>query len=238
MKDMLSGLRLYPDLIQGSDEWFDVRRGIITASEVGQLLTPGLKLANNETARTHVWELLAQRISGFIEPTYIGFNAERGHEDEMWARVAYAEHFAPVEDMGFMSNDKWGFTLGYSPDGIVGDDGLIECKSRVQKYQVKTIIEHVATGSLTIPKEFLAQCQCGLLVSERKWLDFISYSGGLPMAVIRVWPDDAVQAAILEAAAGLEAQISSLMSEYREAQSRQDAHLIPTVRRVYEEITT
>lgn len=72
-----------------------------------------------------------------------------------------------------------GFTLGYSPDGLVGDDGLIEAKSRVQKYQFQAIIEHVASGSASVPAEFVMQLQTGLLGSECQWIDFISYSNGL-----------------------------------------------------------
>jgi hypothetical protein len=52
----------------------------------------------------------------------------RGQEDEIMAREAYNKHHAPVTDMGFITNDKWGFALGYSPDGLVGEHGLIECQ--------------------------------------------------------------------------------------------------------------
>lgn len=230
-------IKFYTDLVQGSDEWIEARRGILTASEMKLILTPTLKLANNDKTRAHVYELLAQRISGFVEPVYIGFNADRGHEDEMWARVEYSKHIASVDDMGFITNDRWGFTLGYSPDGVVGDDGLIECKSRVQKYQVQTVIEHVATGSASIPDEFVLQAQTGLLVSERKWLDFISYSGGLPMVVIRVWADPEIQSAIIDAATAFEAKIAALLTEYSAAQSHPNARLIPTQRRIYEDIS-
>src|SRR3546814_13754919 len=107
----------------------------------------------------------------------------RGMDDEIIARDEYTKHHAPVEQTGFITNDKWGFTIGYSPDGLVGDDGLIECKSRRQKYQVQTIIANVATDT-AVPAS-LIQVQTGMLVAERKWFALISYCGGLPMAVIR-----------------------------------------------------
>jgi hypothetical protein len=69
-----------------------------------------------------------------------------------------------VEEVGFVTNDKLGFTIGYSPDGLVGDDGLIEAKSRVQKWQMQTLIEFVAIGQM-VP-DFLIQCQTGLFVAE------------------------------------------------------------------------
>lgn len=218
------------ELIQGSDEWLDARCGLLCASEIKHVITPTLKAANNDKTRAHLYELLAQRITRYVEPMYVSDDMLRGVEDEFYARQAYAEHHAPVEQVGFITNDRWGFTIGYSPDGLVGKDGLIEIKSRRQKYQVQTIIENLTGG--TIPADYVMQCQTGLLVSEREWLDFISYSGGLPMAVVRVWPDDAVQGAIIEAAAAFEAKLAECLEIYRSA----SVGLIPTERRIEQEM--
>jgi hypothetical protein len=154
----------------------------------------------------------------------------RGQEEEFYARQVYSERIAPTAECGFITNDRWGFTIGYSPDALVGKDGLIEIKSRRQKYQVQTIVENLTGG--TAPDDFILQCQTGLLVSEREWLDFISYSGGLPMAIIRVWPDDAIQGAIIEAAAAAEAKIAEIIQTYHSAA----VDLIPTERRVEQEM--
>ncbi|WP_235037475.1 MULTISPECIES: lambda exonuclease family protein [unclassified Novosphingobium] len=198
------------DLIQGSDEWLAARCGLITASEMKHLLTvKSLKTADNEKTRAHVYELLFQRISGFVEPQYVSDAMLRGQEDEIYARAAYEENFAPVVETGFITNDRWGFTIGYSPDGLVGDDGLIEVKSRAGKYQVQTIAED------TVPEEYMLQLQTGLLVSERKWIDFISYSGGLPMFVKRVEADPLIQGAILAACTAFEARLAEKEREYR-----------------------
>jgi hypothetical protein len=115
----------------------------------------------------------------YVEPHYVGDDQLRGYEDEAEVRRIYAERFAPVHEVGFITNDRWGFTLGYSPDGLVGEHGQIEAKSRRQKYQIQTIIENVVDA--TIPVDFLIQVQTGLLVSERQWCDFVSYCGGLHM---------------------------------------------------------
>lgn len=220
----------HPEVTQGSDEWLAMRCGLLTASEMKHVITPTLKAANNDKTRAHLYELLAQRITRYVEPMYVSDDMLRGVEDEFYARQAYAEHHAPVEQVGFVTNDRWGFTIGYSPDGLVGKDGLIEIKSRRQKYQVQTIIENLTCG--TIPADYVMQCQTGLLVSEREWLDFISYSGGLPMAVVRVWPDDAVQGAIIEAAAAFEAKLAECLEIYRSA----SVGLIPTERRIEQEM--
>jgi predicted phage-related endonuclease len=220
----------HSDLIQGSDEWLAARCGLLTASEMRLILTPSLKPASNEKERTHLFELLAQRITCHVEPHYVSDDMLCGQSDEVDARILYAQHYAPVEDMGFITNDKWGFTLGYSPDGLVGNDGLIECKSRRQKFQVETII------SGAMPADYLLQVQTGLLVSEREWLDFISYSGGLPMVMVRIYPDPEVQDAIIEAAAAFEARIAEKMDAYR-ARLGSKARLIPTERKIEQEIT-
>ncbi len=210
------GIVYHSDLIQGSEEWHAARCGLLTASEIDRILTPTLKIADNVKTRAHLWELAAQRISRYVEPTYISDAMLRGHEDEILARALYAERYAPVSEVGFVTNDKWGFTLGCSPDGLVGTDGMIECKSRCQKYQVQSIVEEW-TGVAAIPDEYVLQVQSQLLVTGRKWCDFISYSGGLPMMVSRVEADPKTQDAIIEAAAKFEARINEVIADFHAA---------------------
>jgi len=226
------GITYFPDLDQGSGDWLAARCGLLTASEMKLILTPTLKIASNDKERTHLYELLAQRITRYVEPHYFSDDMLRGQEDEILAREAYHQNYAPVTDMGFVTNDKWGFRLGYSPDGLVGDDGLLECKSRRQKYQVQTIVECV--GDDAIMPEYVMQAQTGLLVSERQWVDHISYSGGLPMAVVRVWPDDVIQNAIIEAAGAFEARLAKAWDIFNQTVAAR--RLIPTERRVEQEI--
>lgn len=220
------------DLIQGSDEWHQARCGLITASEVKLLLTPTLKIANNDKSRAHLWELAAQRISQYVEPSYISDAMLRGHEDEILARALYSEKYAPVKEVGFVTNDSFGFTLGCSPDGLVGDDGMIECKSRVQKYQVKTVVENWRDGGY--PSDFMLQVQSGMLITDRKWCDFISYSGGLPMVVIRSEADAEVQEAITAACEQAEKQIAEIVSDFAEAVKARG--YAPTERRIEQEM--
>lgn len=224
-----TGPTYHGDLLQGSDEWLAARCGLITASEVKLICTATGKVANNDKTRTHAYELAFQRITGFVEPQYVSDAMLRGQEDEIYARAAYSEHYAEVVETGFITNDKWGFTLGYSPDGLVGDNGLIECKSRAGKYQVQTI----ATDE--VPEEYVLQLQTALLVSEQEWIDFISYSGGQPVYVKRVEPDLELQAAIIAAATAFEARVTDVIREYHATLARMPK-LIPTERREIEEI--
>jgi predicted phage-related endonuclease len=219
-------------IIQGSDEWFALRCGLITASEVKLLLTPTLKRANNDKSRAHIWELAAQRITKYVEPSYVSDDMLRGHEDEYHARQLYSERIAPVEEVGFVTNDAFGFTLGCSPDGLVGDDGMIECKSRRQKFQVQTIVEYWRDGA--VPDDYTLQVQTGMLVCERKWNDLISYSGGLPMEVLRVERNKDICEAIVDACGEAEKAIAAVMADYAVAVAKRG--LIATERRVREEM--
>jgi len=245
-------IKYYPDLIQGSDEWIAARCGLLTASEMRLIVAPPPEpetrikkdgtpykqrewnpAASNDKERAHLYELLGQRITRHVEPHYFSDDMLRGKEDEVEARILYDKHYAPVTDMGFITNNEFGFTLGFSPDGLVGEDGFIECKSRRQKYQMETIVECVLAGIQ--PEEYRLQTQTGFLVSGRKWCDFISFSGGLPMATIRIFPDPEIQEAILTAATAFEKRLAEKMEQYY-ATLKSGARLIPTERKIIMEM--
>lgn len=203
-------LHAFPDVIQGSDEWHDQRRGIVTASVVRELVTPKTKkITANDKSRSIVAQLVAERITGYTDPTYIGVDMLRGIEDELRARDLYAEVYErPVHQIGFLLRKEDTWQLGYSPDGLVGDDGLIEVKSRRSKLHLATILAD------EVPADYMPQCQAGLLVSGREWLDFISYSGGMPMWHKRVLPDPAWQEAIIAAAEQFETTAAEMVADY------------------------
>ncbi|MDN5963015.1 lambda exonuclease family protein [Acidipropionibacterium jensenii] len=204
-------LKIYDNLTQGTDEWLEARRGIVTASVVGQLITTRtMKPANNDTSRGLMMTLLAERITGFIDPVYVSEDMLRGTMEEPIARQAYADHTGTeVKQVGFMAWEDIGDThLGYSPDGLVGDDGLIEIKSRRPKKHVKTILED------RVPPENVAQIQCGLLVSGRAWLDYVSFCSGMPLWIKRVYPDDQWADAIMSAVAKFEELAAQSLTIY------------------------
>lgn len=221
----------HTDLEQGSDAWKSIRAGVLTASEMKLIITPAkLAAADNEDSRQHLYELAAQRSTQYVESKYISDDMLRGTGDEFHAKAIYNEKIAGIQDCGFITNDKWGFTLGYSPDALVGDDGLIECKSRRQKLQFQTIIN----GEM--PKDFLIQVQTGLLISERKWIDFVSYCGGMPMFPKRIYPDEKVQEAIVTAATAFHEKLEKVLQEYAARLADSTMRLIPTERIIEQEM--
>lgn len=251
--------RIYEKLVQRSEEWYEQRRGMVTASAVGQLIAmrklgaidyrcPDCSVAANESCRSKrdgapiktphparseyarnqssstVIEpasnpesrsltalLVAERITGWTDPTFVSDDMWRGIDDEPKARATYAEHHAPVTEVGFMVRDDWGFRIGYSPDGLVGDDGLIEVKSRRAKAHVGTILAGHP------PIETMAQLQCALLVSGRDWIDYVSYCGGMALWVKRVFPQQKWFDAIVGAVRAMEENAAEMMRLYGEA---------------------
>lgn len=201
-------LHIYDHIVQGTDEWHDLRRGVLTASTVGKLLTPTLKVADNDTSRGIVTTLAAERITGWTEDTPMTSDMWRGVESEPFAREVYSKHYGDVTEVGFMvrSEDDW--TLGYSPDGLVGEDGLIEIKAPRAKTHVRTILAD------EVPGYYMAQCQAGLLVSGREWIDFVSYVGGMPMFVKRVTPEPIWFDAITAACIQFEKDAAQLVADY------------------------
>jgi hypothetical protein len=205
-------LHILPDLIQGSDEWHDQRRGMVTASVVGRLITPStVKVANNDESRALTRHLVAERITGYTEPTYQSDDMFRGVMEEPRARDIYSGHYAEAVECGFMVRDDWGFSIGFSPDGMVGDDGLIEVKAPRQKEHLRTIL------SDEVPACYMAQLQCGLLVSGRQWIDYLSFCGGMPMWRKRVEPNEVWFTAIVTAVEAFEHTAAEMEVAYHAA---------------------
>lgn len=203
-------LTIFDQITQGEPEWHDQRRGMVTASVVGKLITAKtLKPAENDESRGLTALLVAERITGYTDPTYQSDDMFRGVMEEPRARDKYSEHYAPAVECGFMIRDDWGFQIGYSPDGLVGSDGLIEVKSPRAKTHLRTVL------SGEVPAHHMAQLQTGLLVSGREWVDFISWCGGMPMWVKRVTPDPKWHAAIVAAVEKFEQTAEAMVCDYR-----------------------
>lgn len=210
--------KLYYDIEQGSEIWLNARLGIVTASEVNIILTPKGKPAKGAKVNTYACEKAAQRETRILGEHFESYKMQMGHVQEVMARDIYSENYEEAIECGIITRKICGVTVGASPDGLVGADGGIEVKSRDPKFHVNTIITDEIDG------EFMNQVQTFLLVSDRKWCDFISFSNGLPMYVKRVYPDLERQAEITNAIVGLESLIVKAQEKYR----INSAGLIPT----------
>ena len=233
---MTENIKYYYDITQGTDEWLRLKHGVLSASVFKNVITAKtLKLSAAEKTKVFYDEILSQRIDETIQHNYVSYDMMRGHEDEPYAVQQYAKEYnRETKYCGFVINNTLGFPLGYSPDALIGDDGLLEIKSRSPKYQIKTILDHIAgRADEIIPSEYMMQLQAGLFVSGRKWIDFISFCNGNQMVTIRVEPDPKFQDAIQEAAIKFEEVLSENMKKYKDAVAN-DPRLTLTPRRIIE----
>lgn len=196
------------DLVQGSQPWLEARLGIITASQMSRLITPTGKIANNDDSRTIVYDKLSEIITGRVDEGFSNAHTERGHMFEPFARDLYNDKISHVKECGFITRKFDEGVIGFSPDGLVGDDGLIEIKSPARTKHIKEICMNVE------PKAYMMQIQTGLLVTGRSWCDYVAYHNGLPMRVVRILPDTEIHALILEAVKNLYVCINANGSEY------------------------
>lgn len=185
---------------------------VATAAARAPYEPPVLKVADNETSRGLIHTLAAERIAGRGEDTPMTSDMWRGVDSEPYAREAYEKHAGvEVVEIGFQIREFDGVKVGYSPDGLVGDDGCIEIKAPKAKNHVATVIAD------DIPAQYMPQVQAALFVSGRAWCDFVSFSGGLHLYPKRIYPDARWQAVIRDAAIAAEERITDLTERYAKA---------------------
>jgi hypothetical protein len=150
-------------ITQGSEQWHELRRLKFTASNA----TP--VGANGAGLKTLVTNLVADAICPpDPELRYVSEAMARGNELEPIARTAYEfKTGQDVTQVGFIERDQY---VGFSPDGLVGEDGLIEIKCR----DAAKHLEFMFAGK--IDSGTLNQCQFQLFVSKRKWVDLVYYN--------------------------------------------------------------
>lgn len=173
------------DVQQNTPEWHQARLGLPTASKFSTVLAKGKTAgAVSLTRRSYLYELAGEIITGERVEGYKNDHMERGHAMEGEARNTYAfmNDVQPVQ-VGFVRNGK----AGCSPDGLVGDDGGCEIKSKLPAL----LIEAHLRSDGSIPPEHVAQVQGSLWVCEREWWDFVAYWRRMPILVRRVYRDEA-----------------------------------------------
>lgn len=181
------------DVEQGSDSWFELRKGVPTASEFGRILPPKTRKPG-AGARSYIEQLVGERFA-IHHPERVENYTSRamrwGAESEAEARRWYClEHNANVTNGGFCMTDDGRF--GASPDFLVGDDGCGELKCPLPATQVGYLL---GDG---LPEEYVAQVHGHLIVTGRDYCDFLSYCPGLPKLLVRVTPDEYTQALRVE----------------------------------------
>jgi hypothetical protein len=148
------------DIKQGTDEWHKIRLGKFTASNFSNLFmkkeTKGFQNLINQ--------VVFERLTGEVPESFESDYMKRGKELEAIARTSYQlSTFNHVLEIGFIELNEW---VGCSPDGLIGEDGLLEIKCP----KFSTLIEYHLDGR--VPSDYMYQIQGGLYISNRKWCDF------------------------------------------------------------------
>ena len=168
------------DCVQGTEEWFEARLGFVTASNFAKVMAKG----QGKTRKLYMHKIAAERLTGLIEEGYYDKNMQNGNVVEDEARDYYAmANDCIVNQVGFVKRDD---DIGGSPDGLIGEDGIIETKCPLSSTHVANII------SGKMPTTYIPQVQGLLWITERQWCDFVSYDPKViarPMFTVRVERD-------------------------------------------------
>lgn len=158
---------------QGTDEWKRERLGHVTASRISDVMAK-VKTGEAKTREKYRYEIVTQRLTNEIQDGYVNEAMSWGTEQEPYARMAYeAKTGNFVTQVGFIKHEGI-YWVGASPDGLVGDTGLIEIKCPNTATHLKTLESGKA------PTEYYGQMQMQMWVTGREWCDFVSYDPRLP----------------------------------------------------------
>lgn len=178
------------DAPQGSPEWFAARCGKVTASRMSAVMAEGRSGAPSATRAAYMGELIAETLTGQQCNAFQGnADTERGQETEPAARVAY-ETFkrVMVDECGLVIHPRIDRS-GASPDGLVGDHGLLEIKCP----RIHVHLEYLLNGEP--PKAYVPQMAWQVACTGREWVDFVSYCPSMPedlrLFVVRYTPTSA-----------------------------------------------
>lgn len=185
---------------QRTDEWYKARLGKVTASKVSAVLAK----KDSATRADYLTDLVLERLTGTQQEFYQNEAMQWGTDTEPQARMAYeAETGNLVDELGFIDHPTIA-NFGCSPDGVIGESGLIEIKCPNSKTHLSTLLSGKA------PTKYIPQMQTQMAVMNRQWCDFVSFDPRLPeelqLFVIRVNRDD-------EYIAKLEEEVTAFLKE-------------------------
>jgi hypothetical protein len=196
--------QFFYEIEQNSDEWYDARLGRVTTSKIADVMAKG----QGKTRKTYMLKLASERITGEPAETYQNAQMERGHEWEDDARLMY-QVINPVYDpkrCGF----AWNGCAGSSPDRLIGNDGMLEVKTKAPHLLAEWILAD------QFPAMHAKQCMGQLWVCEREWVDLIGYWPSMPLFTARLYRDEAMIANISDAVAVFNVELDEMEAQLRQ----------------------
>lgn len=201
---------------QGTPEWFAARAGVITASKFAEAVSTLKNGTPTQASKDYAYRVAVERIYGeTTEDTFVTWEMRRGTELEPLARIAYEARTGNLAQESGIALTEDGL-FGYSTDGFVDDDGLIEIKC---PNSARKLVEMWETGDLS---EYEHQIQGGMWITGRKWCDFIMYAPqlepvGKHLYIRRIERDDnfieAMESKLWEFARRVQSHVDNLKKE-------------------------
>jgi putative phage-type endonuclease len=197
---------------QGTEEWFTIRIGKVTASRVADVIAK-TKTGYSATRDNYMAQLICERLTGLKGESFTNAAMQHGTDTEPLARAAYeALRDVLVDEVGFVPHPTIEMA-GASPDGLVGDDGLLEIKCPNTATHIETLMSKVVPGKYNTQMQFQMAC------TGRQWCDFVSFDNRLPemfqLFVTRVPRDEVfirlIESEIVQFLAELDDKINKLM---------------------------
>lgn len=172
---------------QKSDEWFAARLGKVTASRVADVIAK-TKTGYSASRENYMAQLVVERMTNTQAESYTNAAMEWGTSNEPFARAAYEiKQGVMVEETGLVDHPTIPMA-GASPDGLVGEDGLVEIKCPNTATHIDTLLTQ------TVPSKYITQMQFQMACTGRQWCDFVSFDPRMPtkaqIFVKRVLRDD------------------------------------------------
>lgn len=197
---------------QRSDDWFKIRCGRVTASRIADVMAR-TKTGWGASRANYKAQLICERLTGTVEPSYCNAAMQWGIDKEPEARRAYEFHIdSDVIETGFVIHPKIEMS-GASPDGLVGDKGMVELKCPIAATHLDTLLNG------TMADKYVKQAMWQMACCEREWVDLVSYDPRLPesmrLFVQRIERDDALLAELEREVAAFLTEIDETVAQLR-----------------------
>lgn len=168
---------------QRSEEWFAARCGKVTASRVADIIAR-TKTGPSASRENYLAQLVCERMTGKPAESYSNAAMAWGTEQEPFARAAYeSAKDVLVEEVGFVPHPSFS-EAGASPDGLVGEFGLVEIKCPNTATHIQTLLEQ------KVPEKYITQMQWQMACTQRHWCDYVSFdprmAEGLQLFIKRI----------------------------------------------------
>jgi putative phage-type endonuclease len=199
---------------QRTAEWFAARLGKATASKIADIIAT-TKSGPSASRKNYAAQLVAERLTGVPAETFTNGAMQWGTDTEAEARDAYRQHtLNEVKECGFIDHPTIAMS-GASPDGLIGDDGLLELKCPNTATHIETLL------GKAVPSKYVTQMMWQMACTGRQWCDFASYDPRLPQSmrlfVIKLHRDDAMIAELEQAVVKFLNEVEETVGQLRGA---------------------